>query len=517
MQSVKNSDGLTLLETLISLTIIMTIIIGILYWYLERQREQQALIFGKDIVSIITAFDKRIHVDGLDINNFKNGTEWVGENAFISMLGTEFIAQQATCGGANNWNPVIDEEKSTQLIPCNFWAKSPYNFDIKAKITPDTDGFIKNFKVIFQSKNQDIFSQNFRYYNKAIMTAKANDSLNITGGHQFYFASNTDTSSKITNKECLSLKSNCVLVATYDREGGNEYLRVDGSNSMIGSSVTFKAAKENDKLRCLKWVQDAASGSWISSNVDCGIGIHTETGYPVAVDVVVDSATSKNIMLDRLCPVYTNTADGLVDSTTNVPCGITTMEDTGATVAYQVVDNISAQKGLVNKLYTDTIFSNTVNTNYMKVKNDLTVNGNTIMDGTLNVKGTTQFDSNINLTEIETEGASCNPNGSVSRNAQGAILSCISGYWTNTSGATLIPVGTFGGNFGGEGSGDHYTSAPVTYTVGKYSSCFLTSFYAQSDTSGSGCQLSKKSNGVWTITTLTKGGGGLSCSVGCLQ
>lgn len=517
MQSIKKTDGLTLLETLISLSIIMIIVVGILYWYLEKQREEQALIFGKDIVSIVTAFDKRIHVDGLDINNFKNGTEWVGSNAILSMLSTEFIAQQSSCGGAKNWVPVLESEKSTQLIPCNFWSKSPYNFDIKAKITPDAEGFIKNFKVTFQAKNQQVFSQNFRYYNKAIMTAKANDSLNITGGHQFYFASTSDTNSKITNKECLALKNNCVLVATYDREGGNEHLRIDGTNSMIGSSVTFKSTKDNDKLLCLKWIQDTVTGSWNSSNVDCGIGIQNTTGSPVAVDVVTNSSISSRIMLDKLCPIYKSTDDGVVDSAQTAPCGIFSMDDNGSTVAYQVVDNISAQKGLINKLYTDTIFSNAVNTNYLTVKNDLVVNGNTSMDGTLHTRGTAQFDNNINLTKVEIEGNTCAPNGLISRNNKGATLSCVSGYWTNSSGTNLIPVGTFGGVFGGEASGDHYSTYPVTQTVGKYSSCFLTSFYSTSDTSGSGCQLSKDSSGVWKITTLSKSGGALSCSVGCLQ
>ncbi|MGP5470241.1 hypothetical protein ACTXNP_28705, partial [Pseudomonas helleri] len=91
--------------------------------------------------------------------------------------------------------------------------------------------FIKTFKVIFQPKNLSSFSQNFRYFNRAKIAANANDSLNVTGGHQFYFASLSDPDTKITNTECLALKADCTLVATYDREGGNEYLRVDGTNS----------------------------------------------------------------------------------------------------------------------------------------------------------------------------------------------------------------------------------------------------------------------------------------------
>ena len=57
--------GLSLFETLLSLFIVMALVTSFLYWYLEQQRQQQAILFGKQIVSIITAFDKRIHeMDG---------------------------------------------------------------------------------------------------------------------------------------------------------------------------------------------------------------------------------------------------------------------------------------------------------------------------------------------------------------------------------------------------------------------------------------------------------------------
>lgn len=94
----RKQKGLTLFETLLSLTIVMALVVSFLYWYMEQQREQQATIFGKDIVSIITAFDKRIHLDGWDIDNFKNGTEWSGSPEILEMLNNEFVAKESTCG-----------------------------------------------------------------------------------------------------------------------------------------------------------------------------------------------------------------------------------------------------------------------------------------------------------------------------------------------------------------------------------------------------------------------------------
>lgn len=453
----KKQKGLTLFETLLSLSIVMSLVVSFLYWYLEQQREQQATIFGKDIVSIITAFDKRIHLDGWDIDNFKNGSEWSGSAAILEMLDTEFIAKQSTCGQAKSWVPVLSKEKSTQLLPCKFWSRVPYDFIAKAKITPDEEGFIKNYKVIFQPKNEKSFSQNFRYYNRAKIAANANDSLNVTGGHQFYFAALSDPAAKITNTECLALKADCTLVATYDREGGNEYLRVDGTNSMLGSAVAFKESKGHNRLRCIKWEKNTSSSAWESKTVDCGIGIHTETGAPVAVDIAVNSSTNQRVMLDRLCPVFTHSANSLIDSTQKAPCGILPQDDAGTEVAYQVIDTLSAGKGLIKTLYTDTIFSDEINTNYMNVKKDLTVLGNTKMDGTLTVKGLGQFDNNINLTKVETAGGSCSPNGLLARDSKGLILSCESGIWTTQSttgmyaffNATTCPPGWIAANGSG--------------------------------------------------------------------
>ncbi|MGP5469695.1 shufflon system plasmid conjugative transfer pilus tip adhesin PilV, partial [Pseudomonas helleri] len=223
------------------------------------------------------------------------------------------------------------------------------------------------------------------------------------------------------------------------------------------SAVAFKESKGHNRLRCIKWVKDTSGSAWESKTVDCGIGIHTETGSPVAVDVAANSSTNERVMLDRLCPVYAHSADGLIESTDNAPCGMLSQDDAGTEVAYQVIDTLSAGKGLIKTLYTDTIFSDEINTNYMNVKKDLTVLGNSRMDGTLTVKGRGQFDNNINLTKVETAGASCSPNGLLARDSKGLILSCESGIWTTQSttgmyaffNATTCPPGWIAANGSG--------------------------------------------------------------------
>ena len=159
--------GYGLFEVLLTTMIVMLLVSGFFYLYMEKQKELKAVMFGKDMVSIITAFDKRIHVDGLDVENFKNGTNWTNSASVMQMLNTEFIAKDSSCGISNGWVPALATEKNTKLISCNFWNRIPYNFNVKAKINADSQGFIKNFMIVFEPKNDDVFSKDFRFYNKA--------------------------------------------------------------------------------------------------------------------------------------------------------------------------------------------------------------------------------------------------------------------------------------------------------------------------------------------------------------
>lgn len=438
----KKQKGYGLFESLLTVMIIMALVTGFFYWYMEKQKEIQAIIFGKEMVSVVTAFDKRIHVDGFDVNNFKNGTNWANSTEVLEMLNTEFIARDSSCGNSKGWVPVMTKERNTKLISCKFWNKIPYGFNVKANVNSDTDGFIKNFMIIFEPKSIDAFSKDFRFYNKAKMIASSNDSLSLTGGHDFYFARSTDLLTKITTTECLAAKTDCNLVALYDRQGGNEYLRVDGTNSMLGSVVTFKPSKSNNKLSCVRWEKNNTSSVWSSSIVDCGIGIYNKTNTPVAVEVASDSITSKQLLLDKLCPVFRNSADGFIDTSETAPCGIVPQDDGSGEVAYQIVDTLSAKKGLIKTLYTENIFTDQVNTNYINVKKDLTVLGNSVMGGTLSVAGMAQFDNNINLTKVESVGFYCSPNGLLSRDLKGAVLSCQNSKWTLVGAAASVLTGS---------------------------------------------------------------------------
>jgi hypothetical protein len=451
VQLTYREKGFSLFETLLSLSVIIILFSTFMYFYLDHQREQQAVVFGKDVVSIVTAFDKRIHVDGWDVSNFKNGTEWNNSNTFIEMLNTEFIAKNTSCGTSKSWVPVLESEKNTQLIPCNFWTKIPYEFNVRATINVDSTGYIKKFIVTFQSKNNEDFAKNFRFYNKAKMTANANDSLNVTGGHHFYFATLADTATRVSVTKCLALKTDCVLVAVYDREGGYEYLRVDGENSILNATITFKESKNSSKLQCFKWFKSNA-GVWSNSQVNCGMGIYAKTGHPISVDVAVANTTQSRVLLDKNCNVYGLTGH-IVEEKSTSPCGIL-RTDAGDEI-YQVVDVVSAKSGYIQTLYNSDIISNKINTQYAEIMKDLTVTGKTFLNDTLtvnaianinnilNVSGNINGQSNLNINGNGGFGGSVVANGAITA---GQNITSNNGNINATSGTVNARNGNFTSN-----------------------------------------------------------------------
>lgn len=421
--------GFSILESMLSVSIIMIISAGIIYWVVERQKTENAVIMGQDIVKVISAIDKRINIDGLNSNNFKNGKNWNNSEDVINMLKNEFITKESSCGKTNGWEPQSEDDKDLKLLPCNFWNKIPYNLEARSFIEEDGIGYINKFYLVLNSKNTKIFEDDFRFYNKAILTARANDSANITGTHMYYFANKNNVSNKITNSQCLNLKEECVIVASFEKNGGAEFLKVDGTNSMIGSSIGFKKTKTDlNNLKCVKWEKDI-SDVWNSKIVDCGIGFHKESGLPVSVDIAVNSLNTKNVILDKSCPIYEENSNDFIDTGEVSPCGLIIDNNGGVNTVIQLVDKVIAEKGILKNIYSEKIYSDDITTGNLNVTKDLKVDGNTDLGGNLNVKKLGKFEENIHLTKVETAGASCSPNGLLARDAAGGSLSCRSGVW----------------------------------------------------------------------------------------
>ncbi len=108
--------GFSILESMLSVSIIMIISAGIIYWVVERQKTENAVIMGQDIVKVISAIDKRINIDGLNSNNFKNGKNWNNSEDVINMLKNEFITKESSCGKTNGWEPQSEDDKDLKVL-----------------------------------------------------------------------------------------------------------------------------------------------------------------------------------------------------------------------------------------------------------------------------------------------------------------------------------------------------------------------------------------------------------------
>lgn len=444
MNTIKQSNGLTLIETLIAVTLTTTLIMMTVYWIIERNKMEQATVYGKDIASIIAGFDKRLHIDGFDINNFKNGKQWSGNN-FFTFLESELVAKDSSCGKPNGWIPTPENEKKSQLIPCSLWTKVPYDMTVKAQIIADAEGFVERFELVFSGDN---FNELFKYINKMKLSAAVSDPPNITGGHNYYFANKNAPEVKLTTAQCIKTIASCAFIASFNREGGSEYLRVDGSNSMIGSSISFKESKNSNTQQCLKWSQKDASSPWTSQSVNCGIGVYKQTGFPISVDVAAGNSTQKRVMLDKECNVY-QASGNTVETTSTSPCGIGRV-GSGSEI-YQVVDQTSAKVGYVQTLYASTIVANQTNTQYMQIYRDLTVDGDSYLKSRLTVTGNITAQSNISaagaITSAKditsTTGNIVSSKGNI--NAYQGTVNATNGSFSNEVNASKN-INSYGGN-----------------------------------------------------------------------
>lgn len=477
--NMRKNKGLSLFETLMTLSILLVIVTGIFYWMMEAQRNQMAVRYGKELTSIVEGFDKRLSIDGLDVAHFKNGTTWNNTN-IEDLLTKELISRTANCGKGSGWVPQLATEKNAKLIDCGLWERIPYSFKPEAVMGTDSDGFVNSFRMLLKLDNDKSFKELFPYLNKMLMSARHNSKEGSTGSYNFYFADAAAPDTKITSTKCYTLGSACVIVAEYYRSGGAEYLRIDGKNSMVGSAVTFKDTRTSANKQCIKWVKVNDAAKWESRVVDCGVGIHKETGYPVTVDVAVDYTTQKEILLDKLCIVYKYNGAQIVDSGEKSPCGIVKID--GTNTVYQLSNGIMAESGIIRNLYATDIVSEQINTNFLNVKKDLDVAGlttstdvkvrnslvvdglSTLQDAKVNntldvggkghISGDLTVDSRITTNEYFDTTKKVAPNGSCAKigligtDSTGKIYSCQGGQWKPSGSPTVggaYWLNTFGG------------------------------------------------------------------------
>tara|TARA_Y100001960_G_scaffold322531_1_gene399184 strand:- start:6886 stop:8679 length:1794 start_codon:yes stop_codon:yes gene_type:complete len=407
--------GFTLIESLLALTIAGAGTAILIKEKAEENKFNLGISLSNDIQTIIQGVDHRISIDGYDPSLWTK-TNWANEEEIVKyLLRKELVSTGSNCSGGT-WTPSINSELKTKLIECNLWEnRNNIEVDMNASIHTDSVGFIQRFDFIFNLKNQENFEDYFLGLKNGFFNTNLNKNKEISGLHSYEMVSLSDTTKTITTSECIKNISDCAFKASYNRSGGNEYLRVDGGNSMIGEHITFIESKGQAPMKCIRWenTNRDGSGTWTQeSDEDCGIGIYNETPHPIMVDIAGDTGTFKNILLDKECIVFDFNGTNVIDTGIKSPCG--TNQTTGE--IFQVIDNISSKNGYIENFYVSNlsayyiaitnIKAESITSKFAYIENKLktdmiesfTNNGIITVNSKLTLKNLLKVENNVDIT-----------------------------------------------------------------------------------------------------------------------
>lgn len=360
----KNKSGFTLVETMAVVSILGLVSLAGIKSFSDYRERESARQSANEIKKILNGVDHRLLIDGYDISKW-NSTSWSNKNEIVdSLIKKELNAKESKCGGM--WEPTNIKYSKIETVDCSLWEhKSPLNFDISASLIPDSTGFINHFYMDFKFKDVDHFAKEFDKIPSILNQLKAS---NEGKSGTFSYSLQDSYDNEITKVGCINLGVDCKLRAEFHRLGGSEYIRVDGSNSMINEHLTFIESKSaSAPLQCLRWYEDTSDSTWKSESVDCGIGIYEKS--PMIVESITNTSTAKRIMLDKECDVldYDDTTKKVIRTGHTQPCGLSN----NGTEAIQVLDSsyiqnayydkIFANEGHVDSLTSDEFTSNIAN------------------------------------------------------------------------------------------------------------------------------------------------------------
>lgn len=341
----KKNKGITLIETLLALSLLSVSAVGLVKGAAEFNRYLNERAMTKDLTTILKSVDTRITIDGYQHNLWPDaGSVVSGNDAIAKYLQKAFISKtNSECGQADGWEPLLDSESNRSFISCNFWqSKIPFDADISIKSTGTPNGFIDTFSITLDfpfdaSKEKQM--ERFEQMHSILKKMKENDYANRSGNNIYGFKSQS-TGVDFTNMECLAAQDDCVLEVSWNKQGMYQPLKTDGSNSMLQSNISYKLDKTDAESinTCRIWEKET-SGVWIPKKVECGIGMYSLGGASTAVSVhlnlaaINDSVTavfngenrgalhSNKVILDKLCPIYTTSANATDPSNNSIGSG----------------------------------------------------------------------------------------------------------------------------------------------------------------------------------------------------
>ncbi|MCK8072427.1 hypothetical protein [Vibrio sp. 1CM23M] len=376
----KSIKGLTLIETMISLSIASAASVGYFSNKVKQANDEEARATGMEIAKILSAVDSRLATDGYEISRWTK-TKWKDAEINSNLMMKQLNASSATGGcGVTDWSPVNAVESSFKTMPCKgLWGKIPYGMNVEASIKSDSSAInIDNFDLLLSFPDQTGFEENFRNMKLMLNAARNNSTEGFAGDHNFSFVK-LDTKQEIGSTACIMESFNCGLLASFNRAGGAEYLRADGGNSIIGKNLSFIEGKGSAPMKCARWKESTSGWGLVEVNgsatdEECGIGIYKKTGEPLMVEVLAENGTFESVMLDKECDrmEWDSTTQMVIANTTNaVPCGM--HNESGTTI--QVLDNTMAAQSNILALNANNARIQSLNVKDNATFNTVSVNG----------------------------------------------------------------------------------------------------------------------------------------------
>lgn len=333
MEKLNRKKGFTLVESLIALSVLGLALAGGMKGTQKVNQYISQKAMTKDITTILRAVDTRVSIDGYSYGFWPNDNEVTGLPEIAPFIQQAFISRNnAECGQADGWQPQLDTELDRNFVSCDFWqTKLPFNSAMTIRTFETSEGFLGSFDIeidlpVVNATNSEELRNRFDSLKSIRTSLLEQDYANRNGINAFEFES-LSSGQQLSNAQCVVAGLDCILSASWNKQGFDQPLITDSSNAMVSSSVSFMVDKKDaDELsqNCVIW-EESSPNNWTSTIQDCGLGLYSidGTATPTTVHLNINEATAVNrIVLDRLCNQYERDSGSGVKISGQRPCGL---------------------------------------------------------------------------------------------------------------------------------------------------------------------------------------------------
>lgn len=325
MKKLNKIKGLTLIEVMVVMSLLLGFILIFLNMDLTTNEKQNTRKVGTQLNMIVSAIDKRISIEGKSASYWKNGTSWTG-TGFKDFLKQELVgANNTTCGDpTKGWKPTLnmngldpttpegqsvklmhDNALTGKLIPCTLWTLYPYDIVPSATIASNSDGNLESVLLSFKFANATDWAKGFPKFNESYLFAKEQKNTTLLTTKSFYY-SNT-SQNKIDFKQCLALKEQCVVnlkVLVGSSSTDDKKFKVDSSNSFETNLGFAKSVQANEQIDCKIWTMDTSTNpaTWNTRTTACGVTGGSNGDKEVGL--IGDNIDAQNIKITGRCIDY---------------------------------------------------------------------------------------------------------------------------------------------------------------------------------------------------------------------